>query len=96
MKKIKKIPIKKYKYVNDWDGKIKKVRIIRETEHSVFFPSGSNARKHSSDTVYTDTPEEVFAWVVQKRKGEMEAKKRQYLHHKERYDNLVKEGMVCK
>ena len=46
--------------------------------------------------IYTDTPEEAFAWIVQKRKGEMEEKERQYLYYKEEYDNLVKEGMICK
>ena len=93
---MKKIPIKRYKYTNEYDGKIKKVHIIKETEHSVFFVGGGRCKKECSDTVYRDTPEEVFEWYKEMLKERMEDKKEAYLYYKEKYDNFIKKGMVCK
>lgn len=97
MSKLKKIPIKKYKYTNKWDGEIKKIQIIKETDHSVFFKGDGRASKKTNDTTYEDTPGEAFAWILEKRKKEMEEKERVYEYYKKRHKELLNKGMIlCK
>lgn len=98
---LKKIPVKKYKYTNSWDGTIHKVEIERESEKSVFFSkvgkyASARAAKETSDTVYRDTPEEAFEWVKEKKERELFAIKKRYNYYKEKYDNFIERGMVCK
>ncbi|MCP4374046.1 MAG: hypothetical protein GY797_38965 [Deltaproteobacteria bacterium] len=93
---MKKLPVKKYKYTNNFDGKISKVQIIKETEHSVFFVGGGHARIKTQNNVYTDTPEEAFEWHKEKLRADMARRKRAYLYYKDRYDLFVEGGMICK
>lgn len=91
---LNKIPVKKYKYTNDWKGKIKKVPITKETDLSVFFGKSGRSLKNTRHTVYFDTPKEVYEWELSKRKQEMEKYQKQYEYTRDRYNQYVKDGII--
>ncbi len=89
---LKKILVKKYKYKNGWDGTIKKVEIIRETDRSVFFLGGGRSPKNSNSTVFRDTPNEVFLWLKERLENEMDRAQKEYIRRKGKYDTLINMG----
>ena len=87
---LKKIPVKKYKYKNNWDNSIVKVQITRETELSVFFGKDDRALKTTNYQVYRDTPEEVFDWLEKNLKGERDGAMKRYKYLENKYNKFIK------
>ena len=86
---------KQYKYTNEFNGNISRSEIKKETDKVIVLKNGVKCLKETSCSIYADTPEEVYTWLLKKKQEKMISTKDTYQFYKKDYLSFKEKGMVC-